>query len=156
MNKYYFEKNKKKIFLKNYVEEIKRIIINLKERNSKTKESKKLGHNRTSSSPLNIREKTSNENDQEDWDTFRHFVKIIQIVGELIMKYEGLEDILGQNIQKSLDNKQEADLFSIDSYKDYLLEDMDRIKFNGLVLIIESGEFRRNIIEDLFLTEFLI
>ena len=72
------------------------------------------------------------------------------------MKYEGLEDILGQNIQKSLDNKQEADLFSINSYKDYLLEDMDRIKFNGLVLIIESGEFRRNIIEDLSLTEFLI
>lgn len=65
------------------------------------------------------------------------------------MKYEGLEDILSQNIQKSLEtnksqgtdaHKQGNDLFAIDSFKDYLLDDMDRIKFNSLVLIIESSE----------------
>ena len=151
-----------KIFLKSYVEEFKRVVVNLKIRNSKQQENLKVkGHNRSSSSPHNLL-LNSDENDHEDWATFRHFVKIIQIVGELITKYEGLEEILNKNIQKSLEqrkssaatheaavhHKQELDLFSIGSYKQYLLEDMDRVKLNSLISVIESGD-EYNMMKDL-------
>jgi hypothetical protein len=37
--------------------------------------------------------------DEEDWDAFRHFVKIIQIVGDLMIKYDNLEENLNKQIQ---------------------------------------------------------
>jgi hypothetical protein len=39
--------------------------------------------------------------DEEDWDAFRHFVKIIQIVGDLMIKYENLEENLNKQIQNT-------------------------------------------------------
>ncbi len=140
-----------KIFLKSYVEEFKRVIVNLKERNTKQEIVKTKGHRRSTSSPHNILSTKSDENDFEDWDAFRHFVKIIQIVGELITKYDCLEDLLNKNIQKSLARKnsagsseanlkQELGLLSIESYKQYLLEDTDRMKLNSFIHLIESGD----------------
>lgn len=66
-------------------------------------------------------------------------------MGELIIKYEGLEDIL--SIQKNMNqstptaNKEEnVDLFSVDNFKQYLLRDADRIRLNSLIAMIESGD----------------
>ena len=68
----------RKIFLKSYVEEFNRVIVNLKERNSKQENVMSKGHHRSTSSPHNLLSTKSDENNFEDWDTFRHFVKIIQ------------------------------------------------------------------------------
>lgn len=90
----------------------------------------------------------------EDWDTFRHFVRVIQIVGELILKDEHYEDVLKKQVQtnflhrarassteafQSLEPPNQLNLLSVFSFKDYLLEDNERIKLNTLISIIESG-----------------
>ena len=96
-------------------------------------------------------QKTSNEG-AEDWDTFRHFVRIIQIVGDLIIKYESLEENLSKQIQDDFIHKQKVfanqvesdsdDLLSILSFKEYLLDLDDRAKLNQLISIIQSGNHR--------------
>lgn len=93
----------------------------------------------------------------EDWDTFRHLVKIIQIIGELFIKNDHYEEILKKEIQAnflhrskensseshtsshSLDHQTHMDILSVIHFKDYLLEDNDRLKLNTLISIIESG-----------------
>ena len=91
----------------------------------------------------------------EDWEAFRHFVKIIQIVGELIIKYEDLEAVIEKKIQEiflhsvqkssfgnllsSQLNDMQSSLLSIYNFKEYLLQDSDRIKLNRLISLVESG-----------------
>ncbi len=131
----------------------------------------KLAGHHSASSPYNL--SSLEDAECEDWDTFRHFVKIIQIVGELIMKYEGLNDVLDKKIQitlittsttknlnltnsitkkessslqlspqasETLLEKQNFELLSIENYKQYLLEDVDRMKLMSLISIVESGK----------------
>jgi hypothetical protein len=139
-----------KSFMKMYIEEFKQVVINLKERKSEQL---------TGSSNSKQLEMI------EDWDTFRHFVRIIQIVGELIIKDEHLEEMLEKQIQaiflhrlraSSVDTnatissqqqqqqQQQGDssqfnLLSIQNFKDYLLDENERFKLNTLISIIESG-----------------
>lgn len=132
-----------KMFLKSYVEEFKRIVINLKERKTFDKNSTNAKVNEGA----------------EDWESFRHFVKIIQIVGDLIIKYEDLERIIVKKIQeiflhssspKSMSqlslntNTTSTDIFTnlltVYNFKEYLLNDSDRIKLNRLISVIESGD----------------
>jgi hypothetical protein len=93
----------------------------------------------------------------EDWEAFRHFVRIIQIVGELIIKYEDLEVVIEKKIQEiflhsiqkspfgsnnllnSQLNDMQSSLLSMYNFKEYLLQDSDRIKLNRLISIVESG-----------------
>lgn len=133
------------------MEEFKRVVVNLKERNKDQLSSAK------------------EKDDLEDWDTFRHFVRIIQIVGELMIKYENLEETLEKQIQTNFIHKQRTrststastptslqtfqldqlnqtanqlqhlNLLSQSNFKEYLLEDTERIKLNTLISIIESG-----------------
>lgn len=132
-----------KIFLKSYVEEFKRIVINLKERKSFDK------------NQFNVQK--TNEG-AEDWESFRHFVKIIQIVGDLIIKYEDLERVIVKKIQEiflhsspktpttqltfptNQLNDYLTNLLSVYNFKEYLLNDSDRIKLNRLISVIESGD----------------
>jgi hypothetical protein len=53
-----------KVYLKSYMVEYRRVATNLKERNIKTM------------------------SENEEWDLFRHFLKIIQIFGEFVLQYE--------------------------------------------------------------------
>jgi hypothetical protein len=134
-----------KLFLKNYVDEFKRIVINLKERKQHhlleaSPQSQSLLH--TSSSGINLN--LMNNNNNEDWESFRHFVRIIQIVGDLIIKYEELEVKLEKQIQSIFLHNQlndvHSNLVSILNYKEYLLQDTDRIKLNRLITVLESGD----------------
>lgn len=103
----------------------------------------------------------------EDWDTFRHFVKIIQIVGELCVKDDHYEELLKKQVQtnfvharsRSISSILDANssstsnslpphssdaqlsLLSVFSFKEYLLEDAERLKLKTLISIIESGSF---------------
>jgi hypothetical protein len=95
------------------------------------------------------------DNQEEDWETFRHFVRIIQIVGDLMVKYETLEETLDKQIQanfihrkavqinasQQLDSTecQPFDLLSVASFKEYLLDDSERVRLNKLIAVIESG-----------------
>ena len=173
-----------KLFLKNYIEEFKRVVVNLKERKNEANQAFVRAHSRTSSkvgvSGAGLT--SSNANGEEDWDTFRHFVKIIQIVGDLMIKYESLEENLDKQIQNcfihkpnrhlslsgsnpinspakaitptqpqksfQFDSQSQAassmvNLISINNYKNYLLNDLERIKLNTLISIIESGNLRQ-------------
>ncbi|RNA00345.1 conserved oligomeric Golgi complex subunit 7-like, partial [Brachionus plicatilis] len=129
-----------KVFLRNYLDEFKRVVTNLKERR---------------------REQT--KTDDEDWDSFRHFVKIIQIIGELIVRYEDLEESLDRNLLNNFVHKtrhgsvttpttpqqfhfdQQAillnqNLQSMANFKEYILDENDRLKLNGLIAAVESGD----------------
>lgn len=142
--------------MKMYIEEFKQVVINLKERKSEQL---------TTSGSSNSKQLEM----IEDWDTFRHFVKIIQIVGELIIKDEHLEEMLEKQIQgiflhrlraSSVDTnatlssqqqqQQQGDLsqfnlLSIQNFKDYLLDENERFKLNTLISIIESGSATKKI-----------
>ena len=127
----------KKTFLKSYIEEFKRVVNNLKERKPN--------------------EQSENK---EDWDIFRNFVKVIQIVGDLMTKYDNLEELLARKIHElfihrhgsvskstlsslvSSANDPQMNLLSITNFKDFLLEDAERLKLNHLISIIESGKFQ--------------
>ena len=120
--------------------EFKRVVSNLKERNLK-----------------------SLSDEHENWDLFRHFLKLIQIFGEFIMKYEQLEDDLVKTINlnfikptissntnllskltpnEALVDNDKAQLFLIsDNYKEILLDEPERIKLNTLISNVESGMF---------------
>lgn len=132
-----------KAFLKIYVEDFKQVVLNLKER-------------KTTMEAMIASVKGGDV--VEDWDTFRHFVRIIQIVGELIIKDEHYEDVLKKQVQlcflhrarststeshslHSLENTSPGvvTLLSVTCFKDYLLDDTERMKLNTLVSIIESG-----------------
>lgn len=129
-----------KIFLRNYLDEFKRVVSNLKERR-----------------------KENTKTDNEDWESFRHFIKIIQIIGELIIRYEDLEENLERNLlinfvhktrhgsvtsptlpQHFHFDKQAAladqNLQSIVNFKEYILDENDRLKLNGLIATVESGD----------------
>ncbi|CAF0719641.1 unnamed protein product [Brachionus calyciflorus] len=129
-----------RVFLKNYVDEFKRVVTNIKERKKDT---------------------TVSKQDQEDWDSFRHFVRIIQIVGDLIIKYESLEESLDKNIlntfvhktrsnsvvtpstnqQFQFDNhSHQNNLLALNNYKEYFLDEKERLKLNGFIGIIETGD----------------
>ena len=101
-------------------------------------------------------------------------MRIIQIVGDLIIKYENLEEVLEKQIRECFihakhrhslpsnnlissnlhSNPQDLlqlqnqatdyDLLSIYYYKDYLLEESDKLKLNNLIAVIESGRFQFN------------
>ena len=131
------------------MDEFKRVIVNLKERKHNKKgvhltpqaphtAASSFAAHHSVSTPQNLHE--LEDDNEEDWETFRHFVKIIQIVGELITKYEGLEELLnkkihqfliaatdssnslvGQHATEAQFDQQQLDLFSIDSFKLYLL-----------------------------------
>ena len=81
-----------KSFLKNYIEEFKRIVLNLKERKHDAKDHHRHQHPnqhlmQSATVPTNLSSSSkqkAEEEEEEDWETFRHFVKIIQIVGDLI------------------------------------------------------------------------
>ena len=115
------------------------------------------------STPQNLHE--LEDDNEEDWETFRHFVKIIQIVGELITKYEGLEELLnkkihqfliaasdssnsivGQHVVEAQFDQKQLDLFSIESFKLYLLENNDRVKLNNLIAVIASGFYYSDVL----------
>lgn len=99
----------------------------------------------------------------EDWDLFRHFLRIIQILGEFITQYEQLEGDIVKKIQINFikassnnsigsssllaklaapqpdsnnDNILKAQLVAD---KDVLLDEMDRIKLNTLISNVEAG-----------------
>lgn len=158
-----------KVFLKNYIEDFKRIVINLKER-------KKQGAQNETNRFASVADSLSTANSgvsygDEDWDTFRHFVRVIQIVGDLIVKYENLEEVLEKQIKdcfihskhhhpssslispslhhssaqdillfQSSAVPQDMNLLSVFYYKDYLLEESDKLKLNNLISVIESGD----------------
>ena len=140
------------MFLKNYVEEFKRVVINIKERKQDTNQAFQASNStNTLSSQQN---KSSSNNGAEDWESFRHFVRIIQIVGELIIKYEALEVTIEKKIQEiflhsnqktnqlsinSLSNDLQTNLLSVYNFKEYFLNDSDRLKLNRLISVIESG-----------------
>jgi hypothetical protein len=111
----------------------------------------------------NLKERKSNEQSEnkEDWEIFRNFVKVIQIVGDLMTKYDNLEELLGRKIHEifihrhgstskstlsslmasnPLTNDPQLNLLSIANFKDFLLEDTERLKLNNLISIIESGK----------------
>jgi hypothetical protein len=125
-------------------------VVNIKERKSSAYDA----------TPTQSQKHTSHLEVVEDWDTFRHFVKIIQIVGELIVKDEHYEDVLKKQIQAnflhrnrtasvdsssavhalhSIDQQSQLNLLSVFSFKEYLLEDAERLKLNTLISIMESG-----------------
>lgn len=129
-----------KIFLKSYLDEFKRVVSNLKERRKET---------------ATI--------DDEDWDSFRHFVKIIQVIGQLIIRYEDLEQSLERNLLNNFVHKTRhgsvttpttpqqfnfdhqtilinQNLQSIINFKEYFLDENDRLKLNGLIAAVESGD----------------
>lgn len=118
------------------MDEFKQVVTNLKERKKKIESFSQL-----------------KDEVEEDWDTFRHFVKIIQIVGELIIKNEQYEDVLKKEVQEivfyrskeilseSLEHQKNLTLLSFCNFKEYLLEENDRHKLNNLLSIIESGNF---------------
>ena len=54
-----------------------------------------------SSAAIAAANNSSSNGDEEDWDAFRHFVKIIQIVGDLMIKYDNLEENLNKQIQST-------------------------------------------------------
>lgn len=149
------------MFLKLYVEEFKRIVINLKERKLDTVQTIHATASMTNLSQQ-IGTQTASRTQPggggaEDWESFRHFVRIIQIVGELIIKYEDLEVVIekkiqeiflhstqkspfgGANLLSSQLNDMQSSLISIYNFKEYLLQDSDRIKLNRLISLIESG-----------------
>ena len=98
-------------FLKVYIDEFKRIVLNLKERRqaaslsttpssmSHSASSAMLTSAASSASLASMAAGGSKSADEEDWETFRHFVKLIQIVGDLMIKYDLLEDTLCKQIQ---------------------------------------------------------
>ncbi len=99
--------------------------------------------------------------EHENWDLFRHFLKLIQIFGEFIMQYEQLEDdlvkIINTNFIKSASsllskltlNEDDKTQFQLlpDNYKDILLDENDRIKLNTLISNIESGNLNKNFLQ---------
>ena len=149
-----------KIFLKNYLEEFKRIVINLKERKHQQQQQQQQQQQsqdtllHTSSSSINLNNQQTTVVVTEDWESFRHFVRIIQIVGDLILKYEELEIKIEKQIQEiflhnnNKLNDMQSNLLSIYNFKEYLLQDSDRIKLNRLITIIESGD-DYNLMKDL-------
>jgi len=148
-----------KIFLKNYLEEFKRIVINLKERKHHQHQQQQQSQDtllHTSSSSINLNNQQTSVVVTEDWESFRHFVRIIQIVGDLIIKYEELEIKIEKQIQEiflhnnnnNKLNDMQSNLLSIYNFKEYLLQDSDRIKLNRLITIIESGD-DYNLMKDL-------
>jgi hypothetical protein len=114
--------------------EFRRVVSNLKERNLK-----------------------SISEEHENWDLFRHFLKLIQIFGEFIMQYEQLEDEIlvtitsnfiklsssgnANLLSKLTINEDDKTQFQLlpDNYKEILLDELDRIKLNTLISNIESG-----------------
>lgn len=150
------------------------MVINLKERKQQEASSASAAFNSphsghlvhsSTTSALNTMKINDQNQGQEDWDTFRHFVKIIQIVGELIIKYESLEDTLNKQVHVTFvanvlqNNNQnnpasssisllsssniqqiQYNLLSIVNYKEYLLDESDRGRLNNLISVIESGD----------------
>lgn len=98
--------------------------------------------------------------EHENWDLFRHFLKLIQIFGEFIIQYEQLEDDIVNKINLNFikpmssnsasilsklsqnealsDEKSEFQLLP-ENYKEILLDELDRVKLNTLISNIESG-----------------
>lgn len=103
--KIYFSKT----YFKSYLSEFKRVAINLKERSGNTS-------------------KTS-----EDWDLFRHFIKIIQIFGDYINEYEKFkENFVSKIKQNVLINEQQDENvmnFSLTSKncKNLMLSEIDKM-----------------------------
>lgn len=71
-----------KQFLKHYVDEFRRVVLNLKERKTSVKMNNQL-------------------DESENWTLFRHFARIIQVVGDLIIKYEDLEESIERQVLES-------------------------------------------------------
>lgn len=124
-----------------YIEEFKQVIINLKERKSYDNQVLR-----------------STKSDNEDWNTFRHFIKIIQIVGELLVKQENLEEIFEKQIQNNFIYKSRVSsgvnkttqyetnslnlqysLLSINNLKECFLQETDIFKLNTLISVVETG-----------------
>ena len=135
-----------KTFLKCYVDEFRRVVLNLRERK------KQSGHTSTSSSSHNFNAASSaaaataiSANELENWSLSRHFVRIIQIVGDLIIKYENLEEAMEKKILESFvyaaqQQTHDLNLLSVSYFKDYyLLDDSDRNKLNNIVSYVETG-----------------
>ncbi len=147
-----------KQFLKSYIEEFRRVVVNLRERKNPAASHASQS---TSMSSANLNAaKTVSIDELENWSLFRHFVRVIQTVGELIIKYENLEEAIEKLVLESFvhqHNQANAgavsslsqlnapandpyNILSTTYFKDYyLLEDSDRNKLNNTVSYIETG-----------------
>jgi hypothetical protein len=145
-----------KQFLKHYIEEFRRVVLNLRER--KTPSANQQTQQTSGMSSANLASAKSVSIDElENWSLFRHFVRIIQTVGDLIIKYENLEEAIeklvldtfvhqhnqggaGSLTQLNAPANDPYNLLSATFFKDYyLLEDSDRNKLNNMVSYVETG-----------------
>jgi hypothetical protein len=154
-----------KEFLYTYIETFRQVVININERqfnDPKVLLKGEQSHLRSSSATipnsLNSITTTTTPPINQDWDIFRHFVRIIHIVGDLILKYSNLEDTIEDKI-KQIFTKNEKDegeeeelglttLLNINNFKYFLLNDTMRGELNSLISMIESGD-DYNLINDL-------
>jgi hypothetical protein len=163
-----------KQFLKTYIDEFRRVVLNLKERKSAAAAVTVAHSNQSSASTAILAARSVSVDELENWSMFRHFVRIIQTVGELIIKYENLEESIEKLVLDSFVHHNQTaaagsggsanlsqlntpaasndpyNLLSTTYFKDYyLLEDSDRNKLNNMISYVETGAADYTILKDL-------